>query len=131
MVKRLIDWHLLHWKKSSYRKPLLLRGARQVGKTHAVRKLGQTFDSFVEINFELAENARSIFEGDLEPERILRDLSFYADKAIVPGQTPAQKNCTRKAERSNRKSKKNVTPQERSITFSRATKGGSTPHFTN
>ena len=87
MLKRLIDWHLLRWKESSYRKPLLLRGARQVGKTYAVRKLGETFDSFMEINFELAENARNIFEGDLEPERILRDLSFYADKDIVPGKT--------------------------------------------
>ena len=38
-MKRLMDWHLLQWKKSEHRKPLLVRGARQVGKTYGVRKL--------------------------------------------------------------------------------------------
>ncbi len=52
-MKRLIDWHLLRWKGDSRRKALLLRGARQVGKTFAVRQLGKTFESTLEINFEL------------------------------------------------------------------------------
>jgi predicted AAA+ superfamily ATPase len=87
MLKRTIDWHLTDWKSNKYRKPLLLRGARQVGKTHAIRKLGEQFDEIVEINFELAQGARPIFEKDLQPERIIRDLSFYTNQKIEPGKT--------------------------------------------
>jgi uncharacterized protein len=88
MFKRLIDWHLLQWKDHKYRKPLLLRGARQVGKTHAVRQLGKRFDHLVEINFELAKDAKPIFEKDLKPERILRELASYMGRVkITPGET--------------------------------------------
>ena len=62
MFQRIIDFHLDKWKADPYRKPLLLRGARQVGKTYAVRRLGQSFEHFVEINFEQLEEAVSIFE---------------------------------------------------------------------
>ncbi len=87
MLKRTADWHLKEWKEDKNRKPLLIRGARQVGKTHAVRRLGEQFENLVEINFELAQDARPIFEKDLHPERILRDLSFYTDQKIEPGKT--------------------------------------------
>src|SRR3990167_6135338 len=87
MLKRTVDWHLKQWKVDKNRKPLLIRGARQVGKTHAVRKLGEQFDRIVEINFELAQGAKPIFEKDLHPERILRDLSFCTDQNIEPGKT--------------------------------------------
>ena len=50
--KRLIDAYLEQWAKRKDHKPMLLRGARQVGKSTAVRHLGETFDNFVEINFE-------------------------------------------------------------------------------
>lgn len=46
-MKRLIDWHLEKWKGDRHRKPLIIRGARQVGKTYAVRKLGRNFENFV------------------------------------------------------------------------------------
>jgi len=87
MLKRTIDWHLKEWKSDKNRKPLLLRGARQVGKTHAVRKLGEQFDQIIEINFELAPSAKPIFDKDLYPERILRDLNFYTAQKIEPGKT--------------------------------------------
>ncbi len=88
MFKRLIDWHLEQWKDYKYRKPLLIRGARQVGKTHAVRQLGKQFDQLIEINFELAKDARPIFEKDLKPERILKELALYAGLTkIIPGKT--------------------------------------------
>jgi predicted AAA+ superfamily ATPase len=64
-MKRLIDWHLKEWKTESHRKPLLLRGARQVGKTFALRNLGKTFKNFVEVNFEYLKDAKKIFEKDL------------------------------------------------------------------
>lgn len=50
-MKRLIDWHLVTWKEEIKRKPLLLKGARQIGKTYSVIQLGKQFESFVEINF--------------------------------------------------------------------------------
>ena len=86
-MKRFIDLYLKEWSKKSPRKPLLLRGARQVGKTFAVRKLGSTFKQFIEINFEEAANLREIFEYDLKPDRILRELSVTLGKKITPGET--------------------------------------------
>ncbi len=87
MFRRIIDLHLLQWKSDPFRKPLLLRGARQVGKTYAVRKLGEQFDSFVEINFERLEGAASIFEKDLAPEKMILSLALLVKKSIVPGKT--------------------------------------------
>ena len=87
MFKRLIDFHLDKWKVDPYRKPLLLRGARQVGKTYAVRQLGQRFRYFAEVNFEQLEGAASIFEKDLVPERLIRDLSLLIKTPIIEGET--------------------------------------------
>lgn len=87
MFKRIIDFHLEKWKSDKFRKPLLLRGARQVGKTYAIRKLGSQFKSFVEINFERLEGAASIFEKDLIPEKIILSLSLLLKTPIVPGET--------------------------------------------
>lgn len=87
-MNRFIDLFLKQWVTEKSRKPLLLRGARQVGKTFAVRKLGLTFPNFVEINCEeLQLDCEVIFEKDLNPERILRDLSLLSGKKIVPGET--------------------------------------------
>jgi len=86
---RFVDLELIKWRDRENRKPLLLRGARQVGKTFAVRKLGQdVFDAYVEINCEELESAcKTIFENDLNPERILRELSLLANIKIIPGRT--------------------------------------------
>ena len=87
MFKRIIDLHLKQWRTDPFRKPLLLRGARQVGKTYAIRRLGQQFKSFVEINFEQLEGAASIFEKDLTPDRLILALSLLAKTSIIPGET--------------------------------------------
>lgn len=87
MYKRIIDFHLDKWKTDPFRKPLLLRGARQVGKTYAARRLGGQFKSFVEINFEKLEGAASIFEKDLVPERLIFALSLLSKTPIIPGET--------------------------------------------
>ena len=84
-MKRLIDYYLSEWKSREGRKPLLLRGARQVGKTHAIRELGKTFPQFIEINLESNSAARSIIEKDMDPQRIIRQLSELLQKDIVPG----------------------------------------------
>jgi uncharacterized protein len=86
-MRRLIDHYLIEWKQSAYRKPLLLRGARQVGKTYAARQLGRTYTSFIEVNFEITTQAKEIFEQDLEPERIIRALSLLMKKQIIPGES--------------------------------------------
>jgi uncharacterized protein len=86
-MKRLADHYLAFWKEDSIRKPLLLRGARQVGKTFAVRTLGLSFDNFVEINLEELSKAREIFEKDLDAHRILRDLALLTATEIIPGKT--------------------------------------------
>ncbi len=86
-MKRIIDHFLLEWKTSYNRKPLLLRGARQVGKTHAVRQLGKTFANFVEFNFEKNSTVRAIFETDPDAERIIERLSELTNQPIKPGAT--------------------------------------------
>lgn len=86
-MKRVIDWHLMAWKTASRRKPLLLKGARQIGKTYAVRELGRHFESMVELNFELLPEARTIFEKDLNPERIIWELGLLFKTEIIPGNT--------------------------------------------
>jgi predicted AAA+ superfamily ATPase len=84
---RLVDIELEKWKSSRARKPLLLRGARQVGKTFSARILGKKFKSFVEINFEKHKDATQIFSRDLDTERILGELSVLSGQKIIPGET--------------------------------------------
>lgn len=86
-MKRLIDYYLCAWKKNPYRQPLLLRGARQVGKTYAVRQLGKTYQDFIEVNLESNRRAHVAFEKDLDPEKILFDLAVIMKKTINPKTT--------------------------------------------
>ena len=84
---RLIDNYLKEWALRPTRKPLLLRGARQVGKSTAVRQLGKQFENFVEINLEKQPSFISLFQGDLDVKRIVPQLSAMVGKPIVAGQT--------------------------------------------
>lgn len=86
-MKRTIDQHLLEWKSSPDRKVLVLRGARQVGKTYAVRKLGKTFPHFLEINFEENKDICSFFEHSLSPHALLEKLSAFFSVPITPSKT--------------------------------------------
>jgi len=86
-IERNIDQELLNWKEEWERKPLLVRGARQVGKSSSIRKLGENFDSFLEINFEELKRVHSLFEGDLTPQVLCENLSVMFDKEIIPGKT--------------------------------------------
>lgn len=86
-MKRLIQYDLNRWKTSPIRKPLLMRGARQVGKTFAVRELGKSFASFVEINFEKRPEFIEVFEKNLDPIRILNTLVAMITQSIIPGET--------------------------------------------
>ncbi|MBU0488207.1 MAG: ATP-binding protein [Bacteroidetes bacterium] len=87
-LERNIDNELLGWKnQTNGRKPLLIRGARQVGKSTAVRELAKKFDFFVEVNFEEHKQAHSLFQGDLSPKEICSDLSVLFHIPIVAGKT--------------------------------------------
>lgn len=85
--KRNIDDHLLEWSKRDVHKPLLLRGARQVGKSTAIRHLGEQFESYVEINFERNPEYKALFQSNLDVKRIISQMSAMYGKAIVPGKT--------------------------------------------
>jgi uncharacterized protein len=84
-MKRIIDHYLGEWKQRPDRKALLLRGARQVGKTYAVRELGKKFDELVEINLELNPEYGEVFRSNLDPNRILRELRLMTGKRLAPG----------------------------------------------
>ncbi len=86
-MKRIADYFLLEWKNLPRPKPLLVRGARQVGKTYAVQALGKTFPRFVEVNLETDDGARKIIGKDLDPHRMILQLSEYLGVEIIPGQT--------------------------------------------
>lgn len=86
-MKRLIDQELLDWKNKKNRKVLLLRGARQVGKTYSIRELGRTFDKFLEINFEETPAACRFFQDSLNPHEICEKLAVYFNTKIVSGQS--------------------------------------------
>ncbi|MDR1951108.1 MAG: ATP-binding protein [Bacteroidales bacterium] len=86
-LKRNIDNELLEWSKEEHRKILLLRGARQIGKSSAVRNLGKSFKYFVEVNFEKREKFHSLFEGDFSPQEICEQLSLEYKTPIIPGET--------------------------------------------
>ncbi len=73
MFYRLIYRSLLEWQRSPVRKPLVLRGARQVGKTVAVRMFGESYDLFSELNLEIPENA-ALFRQGLKPCEILQAI---------------------------------------------------------
>lgn len=84
---RLIDGYLTEWASRADHKPLLLRGAIQVGKSTAVRHLGEQFKSYVEINIERQPSFSKIFQGDLDVNNIISQISAIARKPVIPGET--------------------------------------------
>jgi len=86
-MDRFIDTLLNNWKTDDKRKVLLLRGARQVGKTYSIRELGKGFRYFLEINFESDREIHQFFTGDLNPTEICNNLSVYYNIPIIDGET--------------------------------------------
>ncbi len=86
-MKRFIDQELLRWKENAVRKPLLMRGARQVGKTYSVRQLAKSFTNYLEVNFESDRSVQTFFERDLNPDEICSNLSAYYNVPVQDGQT--------------------------------------------
>lgn len=87
-MERLLINELQKWKEKSDRKPLILRGARQVGKTWLLKDFGKkSFKDVCYINFEQKDVLGAIFEGTLSPKRIIEQLSVYSGKKILPEET--------------------------------------------
>lgn len=79
---------LIAWKNRSDRKPLLLRGARQTGKTWIAEEFGsREFDDVVKIDFMLDDRARQLFEPDLDPHRIVQEIELRTGRSIDPERT--------------------------------------------
>lgn len=87
-MKRTLYNDLLLWKNSRNRKPLLLQGARQVGKTFLVNEFGNNeYPDFVYLNFEQDPDLKSLFQGSLNPQHIINNISLYIGKKVVPDNT--------------------------------------------
>lgn len=86
-ISRNIDGDLENWKNSENRKPLLLRGVRQCGKTSSIRMLATSFKYFVEVNFEKTPVAKKIFMRDMDITRICSELEELVGIPIVDGET--------------------------------------------
>jgi predicted AAA+ superfamily ATPase len=87
-MKRKAYNELLRWKSSETRKPLLLQGARQVGKTWLISEFGKyEFKNYIRINFERDSALELIFAESLDPQKIINDLSLYVGKKIEPEST--------------------------------------------
>lgn len=88
MLRRKMMSELLRWKADPEKKSLMIRGARQVGKTYIVREFGKTYKSLVEINFIEHPDDRAIFSGNLDPDTLITAISAYLPSAdLIPGET--------------------------------------------
>lgn len=86
-LKRKVDIELENWKRSPSRKPLIIRGSRQVGKSSSVRNLADTFKYFIEINFDENPIYATVFENGLNPTAICERLSVISNTPIIEGET--------------------------------------------
>lgn len=86
-MKRLAEKELFDWKDRNGRKPLIVRGARQVGKTYLVEAFGKScFPVVLTVNLEQKEELHSLF-SQMEPKRIVQELSLYFNQPVMPGHT--------------------------------------------
>ncbi len=87
-MKRFILDELIKWKKSKYRKPLILKGARQIGKTYILKQFGEeNYEGVAYFNFDHDEDLYNLFNNSKNPKRILEQLAFIYGKAILPEKT--------------------------------------------
>lgn len=86
-IPRKVDGDLDQWRTETRRKPLLIRGARQVGKTQTVREFGKKFEHFIEINFEETPRLKALFAEDLSPAGICENIAAIHKTPIIPGRT--------------------------------------------
>ena len=87
-MKRFILNELIKWKESKYRKPLIVKGERQIGKTYILKQFGEeNYEGVAYFNFDHDEDLYNLFNNTKNPKRILEQLAFIYGKAILPGRT--------------------------------------------
>ena len=87
-MERFILKKLIEWKNSKTRKPLILKGARQVGKTYIVKQFGEeNYEGLAYFNFDHDKDLYNLFDNTKDPKRILEQLAFIYGKPIIPGKT--------------------------------------------
>ena len=87
-MERALLADLIKWKEKPNRKPLILKGVRQCGKTYLLKAFGERqYDSFAYFNFEETEALKTVFEKDYDTSRILFELGLFAGKTIEAGKT--------------------------------------------
>jgi predicted AAA+ superfamily ATPase len=99
-MKRDIYQKLLEWKDSERRKPLLLKGARQTGKTYILKEFGNNeYENVFYFNFEEESHLKDFFRRDLKPHRIIQQFSTYtySTKNNEFGMSPSSKLSTQLA----------------------------------
>ena len=87
-LRRKIDDYLIEWKKNENRLPLIIKGARQIGKTYILKQFGEeNYEGVAYFNFDHDEDLYNLFNNTKDPKRILEQLSFIYGKAILPEKT--------------------------------------------
>ena len=87
-LKRKLDDFLDEWKKSADRKPLIIKGARQIGKTESVKHFSSNYENFININFVLEKKYKSICEDGYTVNDVVRNISrIDSEKRFIPGKT--------------------------------------------
>lgn len=86
-MKRDLLNHLRKWQTHPLRKPLILRGARQVGKSWLAEEFSKEFENSISINFEKNKEAATLFPEDIKITSIIKNISYYAQKPIHVGKT--------------------------------------------
>ena len=87
-INRNIIKQMVAWKNAGFKKPLLLSGARQIGKTWAMREFGRmNYKNVAVFNFDRTEELQRVFATTKEPARLVKELSLHTPSPIIPGET--------------------------------------------
>ena len=88
MLRRKIDEYLIQWKNNPDRKPLVIKGARQIGKTFSIRNFAKNYKNFIEINFITEPQFKTIFSNGYSPEEIIRQITLIKPEwFFIPNET--------------------------------------------
>lgn len=88
MLKRKIDDFLLRWKNNPDRLPLIIKGARQIGKTFSIEQFAKNYKNFIEINFVSDPQFKTIFTNGYSPEKIIQEITLIRpDWKFIPHET--------------------------------------------
>jgi uncharacterized protein len=86
-IKRKVELELKEWLISDGKKPILLRGARQIGKSSTIKSFGKNFQHFLEINFDERAEFSKVFDKFITPKEVCEELSIITDVPIIEGKT--------------------------------------------